>query len=153
MINDDGAALVEAAIVLPVMVLVVLGGLDLGLGMLAATRLSFATESAAKCGALAVPGVCPDAASTAAFAAAQSSAPASAFSVNQTAGMEQVSASYAYSFQFLPWTVTLQSSAAFNRFPQRRLGTGFREPCAQRPLHLSPWMAAIGLELNVRFHG
>jgi Flp pilus assembly protein TadG len=110
--NDDGAALVEAAIVLPVMVLVMIGGLDLGLGMLAATRLSFATESAAKCGALAVP-VCLDAPSTAAFAATQSSAPASAFIVSRTAGMEQVSASYGYSFQFLPWTVTLQSSASY----------------------------------------
>ena len=115
--NDDGAALVEAAIVAPVMVLVFIGGLDLGLGMLAATRLSFATESAAKCGALAVPGVCPDAASTAAFAATQSSAPASAFSVTQTAGMEQVSASYAYSFEFLPWTITLQSSASYPTNP------------------------------------
>jgi Flp pilus assembly protein TadG len=111
--NDDGAALVEAAIVLPIMVLVVIGGLDLGLGMLAATRLSFATESAAKCGALAVPGVCQDVPSTAAFAATQSSAPASAFIVSRTAGMEQVSASYGYSFQFLPWTVTLQSSASY----------------------------------------
>jgi Flp pilus assembly protein TadG len=108
--NDDGAALVEAAIVLPVMLLVILGGFDLGLEMLAATRLSFATESAAKCGAL---GVCPDAVSTAAFAATQSSAPASAFSVSQTAGMEQVSASYAHSFLFMPWTVTLNSSASY----------------------------------------
>lgn len=113
--NDDGAVLVEAAIVLPVMVLVILGGLDLGLGMLAATRLNFATESAAKCGALAIPG-CTDATSTAAFALAQSGAPASAtFSVSTVSqcGMETVSASYAYSFQFLPWTVTLQSSASY----------------------------------------
>ena len=107
--NKDGAVLVEAAIVLPVMVLVILGGLDLGLGMLAATRLNFATESAAKCGAL---NVCPGG-DAAAFAATQSSAPASAFSVSQTGGMEQVSASYDYSFYFLPWTITLQSSASY----------------------------------------
>jgi Flp pilus assembly protein TadG len=112
--KDDGAVLVEAAIVLPVMVLVILGGLDLGIGMLAATRLNFATESAAKCGALAVPG-CADAASTTAFAVAQSGAPASAFFVSPVSqcAMETVSASYAYSFQFLPWTVTLQSSASY----------------------------------------
>jgi Flp pilus assembly protein TadG len=109
---DDGAVLVEAAIVLPVMVLVILGGLDLGLGMLAATRLNFATESAARCGAL---GVCPD---PAAFAATQSSAPASAFTVSQQNGMEVVSASYPYSFQFLPWTITLQSSASYAMTPQ-----------------------------------
>jgi hypothetical protein len=111
--NDDGAVLVEAAIVLPVMVLVILGGLDLGLGMLAATRLNFATESAAKCGALAVPG-CTDPASTAAFAVTQSSSQASFIvsSVSQC-GMEQVFASWPYSFQFLPWTVTLQSSASY----------------------------------------
>jgi|HubBroStandDraft_6_1064221.scaffolds.fasta_scaffold101061_3 hypothetical protein len=36
--NDDGSALVEAAIVLPVMLTVIIGGLDLGLGMVAATR-------------------------------------------------------------------------------------------------------------------
>jgi Flp pilus assembly protein TadG len=115
--NDDGSALVEAAIVLPVMLTVIIGGLDLGLGMLAANRLNFATESAAKCGALAVPGVCPDAASTAAFAVTQSSAPASAFSVSQAGGLEQVSASYAYNFVFLPWTITLQASASYPTNP------------------------------------
>ena len=36
--NDDGSVLVEAAIVLPVMLTVIIGGLDLGLGMVAATR-------------------------------------------------------------------------------------------------------------------
>lgn len=115
--NDDGAAMVEAAIVLPVLLLVILGGLDLGLGMLAATRLNFATESAAKCGAVAVPGKCPDAGTTAAFAATQSGAPASAFSVSQGGGMEQVSASYAYSFILLPWTITLQSTASYPLTP------------------------------------
>jgi len=115
--NDDGSVLVEAAIVLPVMLTVIIGGLDLGLGMVAATRLNFATESAAKCGALAVPGVCPDAARTAAFAATQSSAPASAFSVSRAGGLEQVSASYAYNFVFLPWTITLQSSASYPTNP------------------------------------
>jgi Flp pilus assembly protein TadG len=109
--NENGTALVEAAIVLPVMVLVIIGGLDLGLGMLAATRLNFATESAAKCGALVV--VCSDDIATKAFAATQSNAPASAFSIIQTPGMEQVSASWAYSFSFLPWTVTLRSSASY----------------------------------------
>jgi Flp pilus assembly protein TadG len=116
--NDDGAILVEAAIVLPVMLTVILGGLDLGLGMLAASRLNFATESAAKCGALAVPDVCPDAAATAAFAATQSSAPASAFSVSQAGGMERVSASYVHNFLFLPWTTTLQSSATYPTNPR-----------------------------------
>jgi Flp pilus assembly protein TadG len=118
--NDDGAVLVEAAIVLPVIVLVILGGLDLGLGMLTATRLNFATESAAACGALAVPGFCPDSQSTQTFAAAQSGLPANAFTVSQTpptatvAGMETVSASYAYSFVFLSWiSITLQSSAQY----------------------------------------
>lgn len=114
--NDDGSALVEAAIVIPVMLTVIIGGLDLGLGMLAATRLNFATESAAKCGALAVPGVCPDAASTAAFAATQSTVPASAFSVSQGGGLE-LSASYAYKLVFLPWTITLQSSASYPTNP------------------------------------
>lgn len=109
--------MVEAAIVLPVMLLVILGGLDLGLGMLAATRLNFATESAAKCGAVAVPGVCPDAGATAAFAATQSGAPASAFSVSQGGGMEQVSASYAYRFMYLPWTITLYSAASYPLTP------------------------------------
>ena len=91
--NDDGSVLVEAAIVLPVMLTVIIGGLDLGLGMVAATRLNFATESAAKCGALAVPRICPDAAHTAAFAATQSSAPASALGVSECGGFEQVTRS------------------------------------------------------------
>jgi Flp pilus assembly protein TadG len=109
--NENGTALVEAAIVLPVMVLVIVGGLDLGLGMLASTRLNFATESAAKCGALAV--VCSNETAIQAFAATQSGAPPSAFSITPTPGMEQVSASWAYSFRFLPWTVTLRSSASY----------------------------------------
>ena len=111
--SDAGAVLIEAAIVLPLFLLVILGGLDLGFGMLVATRLSFGTESAAKCGALAVPGVCSDNAATASFAASQSGAPASVFSVSRAAGMEQVFASYPYKFSFLPWTITLQSSASY----------------------------------------
>ena len=66
---------------------------------------------------LAVPGVCPDATRTAAFAATQSSAPASAFSVSRAGGLEQVSASYAYNFVFLPWTITLQASASYPTNP------------------------------------
>jgi hypothetical protein len=49
--------------------------------------------------------------------ATQSSAPASAFSVSQAGGLEQVSASYAYNFVFLPWTITLQSSASYPTNP------------------------------------
>jgi hypothetical protein len=87
--------------------------------MLVATRLNFATESAANCGAF---GVCPGG-DPAAFAATQSSLPASAFtvtpvssvnSVGQTCVTEQVSALYPYTFQFLPWTVTLQSLASYS---------------------------------------
>ena len=111
--NDDGAVLVEAAIVLPVMVFVILGGLDLGLAMLQATRLNFATESAANCGALGV--CCPPAA----FAVTQSS-PQAAFTVTQQNGMELVSATYAYSFMFLPWTITLQSSASYAIQPTQK---------------------------------
>lgn len=112
--NDDGAVLIEAAIVLPVMLLVILGGLDLGLGMVVATRLNFATESAAACGAVSA---CPDAGSTAAFASSQSGIPAGAFSVSQSPTMETVSASYGYRFMFLPWTITLQSTASFPVLP------------------------------------
>jgi len=111
--NENGTVLVEAVIVLPVMLLVILGGLDLGLSMLAATRLNFATESAAKCGALAV--VCPNDLAVRDFAVAQSGAPAAAFNVIQAPGMETVSGSYSYSFSFLPWAVTLQSSASYPR--------------------------------------
>jgi hypothetical protein len=111
--NDDGATFIEAAIVLPVMLLLILGGLDLGLGMVVATRLNFATESAAACGAVAA---CPD---PAAFASSQSGIPAGAFSVSQSPDhtMETVSASYGYRFMFLPWTITLQSTASFPVLP------------------------------------
>jgi Flp pilus assembly protein TadG len=123
--NDDGAVLVEAAIVLPVMVLVILGGLDLGLGMLAATRLNFATESAARCLALANP-ACQD---VNAFVEAQSGA-TDPLTVNVTqtspsanSVMENVFVSYAYSFIFLPWTVTLQSSASYTQQTQTQPST------------------------------
>lgn len=117
--NDNGAVLVEAAIVLPVIVLVILGGLDLGLGMLVATRLNFATETAARCVALAV-SPCTDPTSTAEFAVEQSGVPAN-FNFNPppplssgASGMETATASYAYSFMFLPWTINLQSSASYS---------------------------------------
>jgi Flp pilus assembly protein TadG len=45
--NDSGAVLVEFAIVVPVLILLLLGGVDIGFASLSANKLNFATEAAA----------------------------------------------------------------------------------------------------------
>lgn len=51
--NNRGSIAVEAAILMPIFALLVLGGLDLGVAVLYSQRLQFASESAARCRALA----------------------------------------------------------------------------------------------------
>jgi Flp pilus assembly protein TadG len=45
--DDAGSVLVETAIALPVILLVIIGGLDMGLAMVEEMRLTFATNGAA----------------------------------------------------------------------------------------------------------
>ncbi len=70
----DGAVVAEFVIILLPLLLLLFGTLDVGLAVLAKTRISFAVEAAAKCGALNM-AVCGSASAIAAYGASGSAAP------------------------------------------------------------------------------
>jgi len=95
-----GATAVEAAFVLPVLLLVLLGTIELGRLAWTRTALEFAVQEAARCASVR-PGVCGSSAQTAAFAAGRVSllgVPASAFTVTPQACGAQVRAVLNYRF-------------------------------------------------------
>ena len=81
--SREGAASVEAAFVLPLLLLVILGAMEFGRLAWTQAALNFAVQEAARCASVR-PDICGDPADTAAFAAEKSGAlkvPASAFTV------------------------------------------------------------------------
>jgi Flp pilus assembly protein TadG len=112
-----GSVLVEFAIVFPVILLVIIGGLDLGIAMVSDMRLEFATEAAARCFANGFPPInnptCPTAAATAIYAAARMGISPSNFSVARTASDGCVTASYTYTPMFLPYAIPLGANACY----------------------------------------
>ena len=91
-----------------------LGVFDLGVAMLTETRINFAVEAAAKCGAIGA-ATCASPAETAIYAASAARVPglgASAFAVTTAACGVSVTASYAYVGLILP-AMTLNAGACY----------------------------------------
>src|SRR5260370_42456205 len=62
--SESGSIVIEFAILFPIVLMLIIAGLDLRLPLLSANRLNFAAEAGARCQAIrAVP--CPNAAATA----------------------------------------------------------------------------------------
>ena len=102
---DDGAVLVEYAFVLPVLLMLVFGLMQLGGMAWTQAGLDFAVQEAARC-AVVRPDLCRDDPGIKAYAASQAaglSVPAGAFSVTRPACGVQVSASLKYAFMVSPF--------------------------------------------------
>jgi Flp pilus assembly protein TadG len=100
----DGAVAAEFVIILLPLLLFLLGTLDVGLAVLAKTRISFAVEAAAKCGALNM-AVCSSASAIAAYGASAAGLPgldASAFTVTTVVCGISVTATYTYTGTVMP---------------------------------------------------
>lgn len=98
--NRRGAAAVETAMVLPALLLILLGSIEIGRFAWMRAGLQFAVQEAARCAAV-QPTVCGTAAQTQAFAASKVTAlniPASDFTVSTPACGTQVQASAPYSY-------------------------------------------------------
>lgn len=112
-----GSIAVEFAILLPVQALLIFGGIDLVFAALTEERLSFATEAAARCGAL-NGSQCETAEATSTWAAHQSvgvpniSAENFVVTFDAQCGGVSVVATYSYSGIVLP-AVTLGSAACY----------------------------------------
>jgi Flp pilus assembly protein TadG len=109
-----GAVAAEFAIISIPLLFLMLGGFDLGFAMLTETRLSFAVEAAAKCGAISA-SMCPSPSQTAAYAASIAGVPgldASGFLVAWTDCGLNVTATYPYSGMVLP-AITLSAGACY----------------------------------------
>ena len=99
-----GAVAAEFVIILLPLFLLLFGTFDVGLAMSAKTRISFAVEAAAKCGALNMP-VCNSASAIAAYGASAARLPglgASGFTVTTVACGVNVTATYTYTGMIMP---------------------------------------------------
>jgi Flp pilus assembly protein TadG len=108
---NGSAVLVEFAILFPIFVLLIVGGIDVGLSMISADRLQFATEAAARCGAIPRP-PCPDANATKIYAEAAAALPGATFNVASAACGTQVDATYSYTSFILP-NIPLSASSCY----------------------------------------
>jgi Flp pilus assembly protein TadG len=96
----DGAAAVEAAMILPALLLLLLGALEIGRFAWMRAGLQFAVQEAARCAAV-QPTICSSPADTQAYAAAKIpdlKIPASDFTVTTPSCGTQVQASVPYSY-------------------------------------------------------
>ena len=112
--NCDGAVAVEFVVMLFPMLLLVLGTFDTGFALLTETRITFAVEAAAKCGAVNTT-LCGAPTETAAYGASVAGVPglnASGFVVTTAACGINVTASYPYAGMILP-VVTLAAGACY----------------------------------------
>ena len=110
----SGAVAIEFLIMLWPLLLLLLGTFDIGLVTLTETRINFAVEAAAKCGAISAT-MCTSPSQTAAYGASVAALPgldASGFSVLTAACGTYVAASYAYSGVVLP-AITLNAAACY----------------------------------------
>src|SRR5215472_10886673 len=96
--NCEGAVAAEFAVMLLPMLLLICGTFDTGFALLAETRINFAVEAAAKCGAVNTT-LCGSPTETAAYGASAAGVPgldASGFVVTTAACGINVTASYPY---------------------------------------------------------
>ena len=110
----SGAVAVEFLVMLGPLLLLLLGTFDIGLAMLTETRINFAVEAAARCGAISA-GLCPSPPQTAAYGASIAGLRglnASGFSVTTAACGINVTASYPYSGIVLP-ALMLRAGACY----------------------------------------
>ena len=99
-----GAAAIEFAIILPVLLLFLLGIMDIGRLLWTFTTLHRASDAAARCAAIQAPG-CTTSSGTQSYAVAQAwglTVPTSVFTVSTLACGTQVAASYIFTL-VIPW--------------------------------------------------
>jgi len=109
-----GAVAAEFLILLFPMMLMLFGIFDIGMAMLTETRINFAAEAAAKCGAINAP-MCGSPSQTAAYGASIAALPgldASAFLVTMAACGIYVTTTYPYAGVVLP-PITLSAGACY----------------------------------------
>jgi Flp pilus assembly protein TadG len=112
--NCDGAIAAEFALLSLPMLLLTLGMFDIGFALLTDTRINFAVEAAAKCGAVSTT-ICGSPTATASYGASAAGVPglgASGFVVLTAACGVSVTATYPYVGMVLP-AITLTASACY----------------------------------------
>jgi Flp pilus assembly protein TadG len=117
----SGAVALEFLIIAGPLVLLFLGTFDIGLLTLTETRINFAVEAAAKCGAISA-AMCTSPSETAAYGASIAGVPgldASRFLVTTAACGTNVTATYPYSGVVLP-ALTLSAGACYPTERRRR---------------------------------
>jgi Flp pilus assembly protein TadG len=116
--RERGAAAIEFAIILPILLLCVLGLIEFGRAIWTQATLDHAVQAAARCAAI-DPVTCGTVAQTQQYATTKApglTLPASVFTVTNPARGVQVAASLAFDFlvsELLPYSQTLNARACF----------------------------------------
>lgn len=116
--RQRGTAVIEFAIILPILLLCVLGLIEFGRAIWTQATLDYAVQAAARCAAV-DPLTCGTAAQTQQYATTKApglSLPASAFTVTNPACGVEVAASLAFDFlvpELLPYSQTFNARACF----------------------------------------
>lgn len=116
--RERGAAAIEFAIILPILLLCVLGLIEFGRAIWTQATLDHAVQAAARCAAI-DPVTCGTVAQTQQYATTKApglTLPASVFTVTNPACGVQVAASLAFDFlvpELLPYSQTLNARACF----------------------------------------
>jgi len=109
--SESGSIAIEFAIICPILLMLIIAGLDLGLALLSANRLNFAAEAGARCQAIgAAP--CPNAAATATYAAQIAQLDGASFVVTQSACGVHIIGSWSYESMVLP-TIPISAAACY----------------------------------------
>ena len=118
--GNDGATIIEIAILLPTFLLFLLGICEFGRVLFTQASLQYAVEAAARCSVINASGTCNSTAATKTYAAGEAfglSIPTSTFTVSGgCSGTMTITASYSFAFivpQLFPWTPTLTAKSAF----------------------------------------
>jgi Flp pilus assembly protein TadG len=115
---EQGAAAIECALILPILLLCVLGLIEFGRAIWTQATLDYAVQAAARCAAV-DPLTCGTAAQTQQYATTKTpglSLPASIFAVTTPSCGVQVTASLTFDFlipDLLPYAQTLSATACF----------------------------------------
>jgi Flp pilus assembly protein TadG len=110
--DSRGSVLIEFAVVAPVMMLLIFGGIELGMVMVSRQQLEFATEAAAKCFATKNAN-CLTTAATKTYAAGISGYSPDIFSVSTMPCGGSVIANYNYAPMILPKAIPIGASACY----------------------------------------
>jgi Flp pilus assembly protein TadG len=110
--NESGAILVEFAIIFPIFLLFVIGGIDVIVAMIGLSWLTFAVQAGSTCGAIHAP-LCTTLTATTTYATNAANLTGAVFTAKQLPCGIEVAGSWTYVSMILPYNFPWSTSACY----------------------------------------